>query len=332
MEGWFALALGGRAKHPLQADAVARILIIEDDPLIHHMVGGFLRRHGHAVSVAATGEAGLQLATALPPELILCDLNLPGLDGAGVVAAIRQDDRLAEVPVIFLSGATDRQLIRRSMNQGGDDFIAKPINLPEILEAITARLRRSGRQQRRKSRQLEQTATFITGILNNLGVGADIQWWSQSGEGKSDLPGPLMERVRQLLDPAAAAPPPAANDRLLLTEPNCRRYLPLSEVKLILADGEYSTVCWGESQQAMFRKPLKQWLQELPPAQFVRAHRSAIINLAFLNYLEQDAAGRHRVHLKACKHIIPVSQRTRSLFKRSLQQFATLRHPKGLNS
>ena len=310
---------------------MAKILIIDDDWQIHQLVGGFLRRHGHEVNAASNGGQGLIMAAAFEPDLILCDLDMPGMDGQGLVSALRQDQKLAEIPVIFLSGCTERKQIRRSMILGGDDYITKPAELSEILETVNARLTRLGQQRQRNDHRLDQAADFVAGIINNLGRAgsADIKWWSEAGESKVDPPNPIIQRVRQILQKQPAANKteggsPNGLSTLLVKNENRQQYLQLSEIKAFLADGEYSTVCWGDARHMLFRKALKQWATELPPAQFVRVHRSAIINLAFLKFVEKDPEGKLHIHLKGFKEVIPVSQRAKSEFNRTLKKFRPL--------
>ena len=73
----------------------------------------------------------------------------------------------------------------------------------------------------------------------------------------------------------------------------------------------------------MFRKPLKQWATELPPGQFFRVHRQAIINLTHLDFVEKVEAGKLRIHLREFKEVIPVSQRETAAFNRCLKAFKT---------
>ena len=75
----------------------------------------------------------------------------------------------------------------------------------------------------------------------------------------------------------------------------------------------------------MFRKPLKHWELELPPERFVRVHRSAIINLAFLDFVEQDLENKQHIHIKGFKQVIAVSQRAKAAFNRSLKKFRPMK-------
>ena len=310
---------------------MAKILIIEDDWQLQQLVSDFLSRHGHEVKTASDGGQGLLQVADFLPDLILCDLDMPGVDGKGVVSSLRQDDKLGEIPVIFLSACSDRKEIRRSMNSGGDDFISKPAELPEILETVNARIARLGQQRHRKAQQLDQAADFIAGIINNLDPAkSDIKWWSEAGESRSDSPNPIIQRVRQILktQPPAKhgeASSPGALSTLMIKDENRRQYLQLSEVKVFLADGEYSVLYWGDHRHIMFRKPLKHWELELPPERFVRVHRSAIINLAFLDFVEQDLENKQHIHIKGFKQVIAVSQRAKAAFNRSLKKFRPMK-------
>ncbi|MEU9716573.1 response regulator transcription factor [Streptomyces sp. NPDC047976] len=116
-----------------------RVLLIEDDPSIREGVGLGLRRRGHEVSAAATGEEGLALIGGFRPELVLLDLMLPGINGVQVCRRIRET---SQVPVIMLTARGDDFDIVVGLEAGADDYIVKPART-EIIEArIKAVLRR----------------------------------------------------------------------------------------------------------------------------------------------------------------------------------------------
>ncbi len=302
---------------------MAKILIIDDDLQVGRVVGEFLRRHGHEIATAANGHLGLAAAAAGQPDLILCDLDMPGLNGQEVVSALRQDERLGETPIIFLSGCTDREQVRRSMNLGGDDFITKPAALPEILEAVNARLDRRQKQRQQLDQQLDRAAEYFVGIIHDLNQPAtEVRWLAEIVTGQGAQQNPIIQRVRKSLDAAkASAPVPQLASSLLVKSHDRQHFVKLSEVKALLANGEYSMVHWGQNQRMMFRKSLKQWQAELPADLFVRVHRQAIINLSFLDFVERDAEGKPRIHLREFQPVIEVSQRARPGFNRSLKRF-----------
>lgn len=106
---------------------MARILVIEDNAVNLALVDYLLHHAGHQVMSATTGEAGLALAQADPPALVLCDLQLPGLDGYGVLAALRAAAITAGVPVVALTAFSmpdDRERVRTA---GFDGYLTKPI-------------------------------------------------------------------------------------------------------------------------------------------------------------------------------------------------------------
>ena len=304
---------------------MAKILIIDDDQQICRVLVEFLRRQGHESSVAYNGNEGLLAVAASKPDLILCDLEMPGMDGQGVVSTLRQDKRMGEIPVIFLSGCTDRRQIRSSMNLGGDDFITKPAQLPEILEAVNARLARRQKQVRQLDQQIEQAAQVFVGIIHDLNKAKPaIQWLADPGAGIVEQQNQIIQRVRQSLDAGDSSSNKhiePLSDSLLIKTNSRQQFLKLSEVKALLADGEYSNVYWGNGQHMMFRKPLKQWEAELPAELFYRVHRQAIVNLSHLDFVEKDGAGKLRVHLHEFKEVIPVSQRETAAFNRCLKAF-----------
>lgn len=300
---------------------MAKILIIDDDIGICEVFGKFLRRHGHEVTTATDGKLGL--AEALKkPDLIICDLAMPALNGHGVLAALRQDKRLEQTPFIFLSGSATRELVRQSMNLGGDDFIAKPASLSEVLETVNSRLARHQRQQQRHEEEVKKAVEIFSGIVNDLGSSkAAIHWLAEVAS--TEKPSDVLNSVRsaaavsEIRDMASETTEAPAS--FLARKDNRRYFVKLSEVKILLAEGEYSKAFWGKDQSMMFRKPLKQWEKELPEQQFVRIHRKAIINLAFLDFVDKTPAGKPQVHLKDFKEAIEVSQRKIPALNRSLK-------------
>jgi two-component system, NtrC family, response regulator AtoC len=121
----------------------ARILVIEDDPIIRGNAVELLSEEGFEVLAAETGTLGIALVKARAPELVLCDIMLPGANGYEVLRAVRDCDETASVPFIFLTAKADRADIRAGMNLGADDYITKPFTLVELLEAVRTRLRRA---------------------------------------------------------------------------------------------------------------------------------------------------------------------------------------------
>jgi DNA-binding NtrC family response regulator len=119
-----------------------RILVIEDEQEIRCNVLDLLDAEGFRAEGAADGSSGLRAARAHRPDLILCDITMPGMDGYEVLRALREDRDTAGIPFIFLTARTDRSHLRTGMSLGADDYLTKPFARGELLDAIHTRLRR----------------------------------------------------------------------------------------------------------------------------------------------------------------------------------------------
>jgi DNA-binding response OmpR family regulator len=117
-----------------------RVLVVDDEPKIVEVVGDYLRSAGFSVTTAADGERAVALARARPPDLVVLDLGLPGLDGLDVARDLR---RTSPVPIIMLTARreeTDRVL---GLELGADDYLVKPFSPRELLARVRAVLRRT---------------------------------------------------------------------------------------------------------------------------------------------------------------------------------------------
>jgi DNA-binding response OmpR family regulator len=125
---------------------VKRILVIEDDPDIALSLRLKLERDGgFEVRTAGDGAAGLRMAVERPPDLVLLDVNLPGMDGFEVCRQLRGDPATSSTPVIMLTARIDESDRVAGLDLGADDYITKPFSPKEALARIRAVLRRSDR-------------------------------------------------------------------------------------------------------------------------------------------------------------------------------------------
>src|SRR3954452_7977259 len=127
-----------------------RILVIEDEPEMRRNITALLRFHEYEPIQAENGRAGVELARREKPDLILCDVMMPELDGYGVLEALQKDAALALIPFVFLTAKGDKDDLRSGMNLGADDYLTKPVANADLLQAIDARLRRYQRQANRE--------------------------------------------------------------------------------------------------------------------------------------------------------------------------------------
>ncbi len=120
-----------------------RIVIIEDSEDIRENTAELLELSGFEVLKAADGLEGIRLVKSTEPDLIICDIMMPHLDGFGVLQVLGQHTVLSRIPFIFLTAKTDRSDLRKGMELGADDFLTKPFQEVELLKAIEIRLKKA---------------------------------------------------------------------------------------------------------------------------------------------------------------------------------------------
>jgi len=123
-----------------------KILVIEDESEMRRNLTTILRLEKFHPLPAETGRVGLELAKKERPDLILCDVMMPELDGYGVIAALRADAETVTIPFIFLTAKGEKPDIRAGMNLGADDYLTKPVAKADLLAAIHSRLQRAVQQ------------------------------------------------------------------------------------------------------------------------------------------------------------------------------------------
>ena len=170
-----------------------RILVIEDQPIVRRNLLFILEQEGFQPESAANGRMGVEAALRNPPDLILCDIMMPELDGYGVLEAVRADARTANVPFIFLTAKGERIDQRTGMDCGADDYLTKPVVKDELVSAIDARLRRHELQEQ----QVEEKLRSITfkpdfsspAALESLGLSpreAEVLSWVAQGKSNGE--------------------------------------------------------------------------------------------------------------------------------------------------
>jgi DNA-binding response OmpR family regulator len=124
-----------------------KILVIEDEPEMRRNITALLRYHNYEPVGAENGRQGIEVARRENPDLILCDVMMPELDGYAVIQALQNDQALARIPFIFLTAKGEKHDLRSGMELGADDYLTKPVANADLIRAIESRLRRSGQQQ-----------------------------------------------------------------------------------------------------------------------------------------------------------------------------------------
>jgi len=117
-----------------------RILLIEDDTILRENTAELLELSGYKVMTASNGKVGVKLAKTKSPDIIVCDIMMPELDGYGALNVLSKNKTTRFIPFIFLSAKTENQDIRKGMNLGADDYITKPFTEEDLICAIESRL------------------------------------------------------------------------------------------------------------------------------------------------------------------------------------------------
>ncbi|MBD2291950.1 DNA-binding response regulator [Anabaena sphaerica FACHB-251] len=116
------------------------ILVIEDHALTRHLFLKGLEAEGFVTIGAENGQVGIQQAEEYLPDLVICDLMMPVMDGYSVLTRLRQNHLTAIIPFIFLTASNSKASIRKGMELGADDYLSKPATIDDLLKAITIRL------------------------------------------------------------------------------------------------------------------------------------------------------------------------------------------------
>jgi diguanylate cyclase len=119
-----------------------KILLIEDEELVRRAICHLLRHMEFEPLEASDGTTGIKLAVEQKPDLVLCDVNMPGIDGHSVLKELRGNPLTSSIPFIFLTGQGEKEEVRKGMNSGADDYLAKPVPMEELKKAISGRLNR----------------------------------------------------------------------------------------------------------------------------------------------------------------------------------------------
>ncbi len=138
-----------------------KILIIEDNKDVRENTADILELSGYKAATAENGKIGVEVAKKILPDVIVCDIMMPILDGFEVLEILNKDSQTASIPFIFLTAKTEKIDRRKGMNLGADDYLTKPFTENELLEAIESRLKKHDFLKKEFSRTMEGVSQFI---------------------------------------------------------------------------------------------------------------------------------------------------------------------------
>jgi DNA-binding response OmpR family regulator len=143
-----------------------KILLIEDDVVLRENTSELLELSNYEVVNAPNGKIGVEAAKEVLPDIIVCDIMMPELDGYGVLEALTKNASTQHIPFIFLSAKTERKDVRRGMDLGADDYITKPFTEDELISAIESRLAKAAILKDLREQQEEKKEEDTDGLRN----------------------------------------------------------------------------------------------------------------------------------------------------------------------
>jgi DNA-binding response OmpR family regulator len=161
---------------------MSKILVIEDELAVLENIKMILTFENFDVITASNGEDGITQAIKRTPDLIICDIMMPAIDGYGVVKAVRSHPDTRTVPFIFLTAKAEPVDCRNGMNSGADDYLTKPFTPQEIVAAVNARLRR---QAEIRSTAVDRISQELREPLSNINLALHMLQRSESDEERS---------------------------------------------------------------------------------------------------------------------------------------------------
>ena len=146
------------------------ILIIDDSSDMRENANELLELAGYKTYTATNGKEGLDLARKHKPDLILCDIMMPELDGYGVLRALENIPEMVSTPFVFLTAKAERTDFRKGMDLGADDYITKPFSGDDLLRVVSARLKKSLLLKK----NFERNINGLTDFINTAKIQGDI--------------------------------------------------------------------------------------------------------------------------------------------------------------
>ncbi|MBL0316510.1 MAG: response regulator [Flavobacteriales bacterium] len=144
-----------------------KILLIEDNQDVRENTSEILELAGYTVTAAENGKAGVEAALKEKPDLIICDIMMPVLDGYGALHLLNKNESTAAIPFIFLTAKAERMDMRKGMEMGADDYITKPFDDVELLNAVESRLRKA-EAMRREMRPTQDDMNEMLGRIDGI--------------------------------------------------------------------------------------------------------------------------------------------------------------------
>ncbi len=180
-----------------------KILVVDDEQSLRNLINEILTDSGYETFLAENGNQALKIATSSLPDLILCDIQMPAMNGYELLNAVKLDPQLGKIPFVFMTGINIGQYdLRKGMDLGADDYLTKPFSTEDLINAIETRLRKKQLWEKFFESTMERTHTgFILLLSNELHfLVMDILEHAQTLLKTKDGSGDMVRKTAQLIN------------------------------------------------------------------------------------------------------------------------------------
>lgn len=164
-----------------------KVLVIEDNKDVREDIADILELSSYEVTTAENGKIGIAKAEQFVPDVIICDIMMPDLDGYEVLKILGKNEKTAKIPFIFLSAKADRTDVRKGMNLGADDYLTKPFEEHELIDAIECRIKKNKFLRKEFSKNLGGLNKFIEEASEFMNLESMIHYHPPEKYEKKDI-------------------------------------------------------------------------------------------------------------------------------------------------
>lgn len=259
------------------------VLIIEDDAVLRAATYMVLTEEGFNVKTADNGKEGIKLLEKYIFDIVLCDINMPEMNGYQVINFLKMNSKILMPVFIYLTEKSTRVDLRKGMELGADDYIIKPFTREELLSSLSTQIQKKEQCLRKYNIEKDLLELLKSKIIPELNskklpqVNADSKYNYESS--------------------------------IFLTDGKKSGFVKISNIIFINSSKDYTKINIKDSKPYFIRKTIKIWEKDLPKNYFVRIHRSTIVNTNYVKKIVKISNYTHEVFLESIKEPVQVSQR-----------------------
>lgn len=263
-----------------------RILIIDDNYDLVQNTMLFLNEHDYDVKAAYNGNEGMNAILNYKPDLILCDIMLPDINGYKILSQLKKLDLLIPPILIYITAKTQRNDLRKGMTLGADDYITKPFTFEELLDAINT--------------QLKKRAQYLKSANKSYADNKEIV---------------AKDKARNTSDGKKSF---THNGFIFIDNKKNPGIHAIKDLIVIRSFKDYTILFFVDGKKFLLRKRMNYWESYLPAEEFIRIHRQTMINLNFITKIEKLSSNRFTIQLRGYSNSVDVSQRYSKRIKKML--------------